>query len=117
MARLDRLTQLANRNQIETELQIRFEEKKRYHVPFGILFMDIDHFKNFNDTYGHAVGDEVLKYVAKTLVKNSQTIRSLWTLGRRGISRHHPQYHRRDLEHLGNRLRSTRGSILSCPRR
>lgn len=105
MARLDRLTQLANRNHIETELQMRFEEKKRYHVPFGILFMDIDNFKKFNDTYGHAVGDEVLKYVAKTLVKNSRPFDLYGRWGGEeflGIIRNITG---RDLENLGNRLR------------
>lgn len=105
LARLDRLTQLANRNQIETELQMRFEEKKRYHVPFGILFMDIDHFKQFNDTYGHAVGDEVLKYVAKTLIKNSRPFDFYGRWGGEeflGIIRNITG---RDLENLGNRLR------------
>lgn len=72
MALLDNLTQLANRNYIEKELNNRFEEKKRFNVPFGILFMDIDHFKKFNDTYGHDTGDKVLKYVAGTLVKNAR---------------------------------------------
>ena len=106
MARLDRLTQLANRNHLETELQMRFEEKKRYHVSFGVLFMDIDHFKNFNDTYGHAVGDEVLKYVAKTFVKNSRPFDLYGRWGGEeflGIIRNITA---RDLENLGNRLRS-----------
>jgi len=70
LALLDTLTQLANRNYIEKEIRNRFEEKKRFNVPFGILFVDIDHFKNFNDTYGHNVGDAVLKFVANTFVAN-----------------------------------------------
>lgn len=72
MAMLDNLTQLANRNYIERELHSRFEEKKRFNVPFGILLMDIDHFKRFNDTYGHDVGDKVLKFVADTFVNNAR---------------------------------------------
>lgn len=105
MARLDRLTQLANRNHMETELQIRFEEKKRYHVSFGVLFMDIDNFKRFNDTYGHAVGDEVLRYVARTLVRNSRPFDLYGRWGGEeflGIVRNITG---RDLERLGNRLR------------
>jgi len=72
LALLDNLTQLANRTYIEKEMQSRFEEKKRLNVSFGILFMDIDYFKRFNDTYGHDFGDQVLRNVAKTLSKNSR---------------------------------------------
>lgn len=72
LALIDNLSQLANRNYIEKEIQNRFEEKKRLKVPFGILFIDIDRFKKFNDTYGHGLGDDVLKYVANTFVSNSR---------------------------------------------
>lgn len=72
LALLDNLTQLANRNYIEKEMQNRFEEKKRLNIPFGILFIDIDHFKKFNDQYGHDVGDRVLKFVADTFVANTR---------------------------------------------
>jgi len=71
LALLDNLTQLANRNYIEREIQSRFEEKKRFNVPFGILFIDIDHFKKYNDIYGHPAGDEVLNFVANTFVANT----------------------------------------------
>lgn len=72
MAMLDNLTELANRNYLEKEFTGRFEEFRRFNVPFGVLFMDIDHFKKFNDTHGHDVGDLVLKFVADNLVKNSR---------------------------------------------
>jgi len=105
MALVDRLTQLANRNHIETELEMRFEERKRYGVPFGILFMDIDHFKRFNDTYGHDVGDNVLRYVAKTFIENSRPFDLYGRWGGEefiGIIRNITA---KDLENLGNRLR------------
>jgi len=73
LAFLDELTQLANRRYIELELMGRFAEKKRYGLSFGILLMDIDHFKQVNDTYGHPVGDIVLKEVAKTLVNTGRS--------------------------------------------
>ena len=72
LALLDNLTQLANRNFIESEIKSILEENRRLHVSFGILFMDIDHFKIFNDTYGHHVGDAVLRSVAKTFVANTR---------------------------------------------
>jgi diguanylate cyclase (GGDEF)-like protein/PAS domain S-box-containing protein len=67
LAMIDTLTRLANRRYIESELEVRIQEKSRYNLPFGLLFMDIDHFKRFNDNYGHDVGDRALITVANTL--------------------------------------------------
>lgn len=72
LAFLDDLTRIANRRYIELELESRFSEMKRYGLAFGILFMDIDHFKRVNDVYGHHVGDQVLKAVAQTLSHNAR---------------------------------------------
>ena len=105
MALLDRLTGIANRRYIEKELSIHLSEEKRFQIPFGILFMDIDHFKKFNDTYGHDVGDQVLKYVANTLLKNSRPFDVMGRWGGEefvGILRN---VGREQLEELGNRLR------------
>ncbi|AMV73424.1 sensor domain-containing diguanylate cyclase [Desulfuromonas carbonis] len=67
LAFLDPLTALANRRFLEITLHSRLEEQRRYGWPFGVLFFDIDHFKSFNDSYGHETGDAVLKMTAKTL--------------------------------------------------
>ena len=67
---LDYLTRISNRAFAEKELFARIEEFRRYGVQFGILYIDIDFFKNFNDTYGHDTGDEVLKFVAETFSSN-----------------------------------------------
>jgi diguanylate cyclase (GGDEF)-like protein/PAS domain S-box-containing protein len=72
LAFLDKLTQLPNRHYIEFELEGRLAEMGRYGLSFGLLIMDIDHFKGFNDTYGHDVGDTVLKTVANTLMTNAR---------------------------------------------
>jgi diguanylate cyclase (GGDEF)-like protein/PAS domain S-box-containing protein len=105
LALLDNLTLLANRNYIERELQIRFEEKRRYNMSFGILFIDIDHFKKFNDTYGHDVGDDVLKFVANTFVSSARPFDLYGRWGGEefiGIIRN---INGPELERLGNRLR------------
>jgi diguanylate cyclase (GGDEF)-like protein/PAS domain S-box-containing protein len=67
IAFLDSLTHLANRRYIELNIQDRFSELNRYGWPFGIILADVDRFKSINDTYGHDLGDQVLKMVAKTL--------------------------------------------------
>lgn len=105
LAMLDALTQLANRNFIEKELQNRFEENKRFKVPFGILFMDVDFFKSFNDRYGHDVGDRVLKFVANAFIASSRSFDLYGRWGGEefiGIIRN---INIKDLELLGNRLR------------
>ena len=70
---LDPLTQLANRRALGMFLDERRQELQRYGWPFGVLFVDIDHFKRVNDQYGHEVGDEVLKMVANTLSSNKRS--------------------------------------------
>lgn len=72
LAFLDPLTRLASRAYMEKELAIRLEESRRYGMPFGVLFVDVDHFKTFNDTWGHATGDQVLKVVADTISANGR---------------------------------------------
>lgn len=66
LALIDSLTGLSNRKHVEGELAARFQEKIRYGLDFGLLFMDIDHFKNINDTYGHNGGDVALKTISAT---------------------------------------------------
>ncbi len=81
MALLDPLTGLGNRRYTEQKLGERLEEMRRYGWPFGVLFVDIDRFKNVNDTHGHDVGDRVLKMVATTLLRS---LRPFDFLGRWG---------------------------------
>ncbi len=77
----DPLTGIGNRRYAEITLQNRFDEISRYNWRFGLLFFDIDHFKQVNDDYGHAAGDAVLKAVADDLARN---IRSFDFVGRWG---------------------------------
>ena len=69
---LDNLTQLANRRYVEMELESRISERNRYGAVFGIVFMDIDHFKQVNDTHGHDAGDRVLRTVARTFLNTAR---------------------------------------------
>jgi diguanylate cyclase (GGDEF)-like protein len=67
MARTDALTGVLNRRAFDDELERRVSEYQRYRQPVSLLLFDIDHFKKFNDTYGHQTGDDVLCHVACTL--------------------------------------------------
>lgn len=67
LAYLDELTGIANRRFLERSLASRFAELAREGEGFGLIMLDVDDFKKFNDTYGHDVGDRVLKMVAQTL--------------------------------------------------
>jgi diguanylate cyclase len=71
-ARTDSLTGLANRRAFDDEMKRRVAEFERKQVPFTLVLLDIDHFKKFNDTHGHQVGDEVLRSVAKVLKQQSR---------------------------------------------
>lgn len=64
----DGLTGLANRKSFDEQINRLCREAKRDSYIFSLIMIDIDHFKAFNDTYGHQVGDQVLRLVAMTLV-------------------------------------------------
>ena len=64
---IDQLTQVPNRQHLERSISSRLLDLRSGGEGFGLLFMDIDHFKIFNDTHGHDVGDRALKTVASTL--------------------------------------------------
>jgi len=66
-SRTDALTLLANRRAFDDELAKRFAEFRRHNRPFSLTVVDVDRFKNVNDTYGHQTGDEVLRIVAELL--------------------------------------------------
>ncbi|MEX2649154.1 MAG: GGDEF domain-containing protein [Alphaproteobacteria bacterium] len=63
----DTLTGIANRRAFDDRLKAGIAHAERDGTPLCLLMLDIDHFKKFNDNYGHQVGDEVLKLVARTL--------------------------------------------------
>jgi len=63
----DSLTGLYNRTHLPELLERELARARRRQIPFSILMMDIDHFKRFNDTYGHLAGDEQLRLVAQIL--------------------------------------------------
>ncbi len=67
ISRTDELTGLPNRRDMNETIANEIGRSQRTHKPFSFIFIDIDHFKSINDTYGHACGDVVLKSVAQTV--------------------------------------------------
>ena len=80
-ATFDRLTGVSNRQALLAELFSEVVRATRYERPLSVAFVDIDHFKAVNDTYGHGVGDVVLRGVAQTL---SENLRGTDMIGRYG---------------------------------
>lgn len=66
----DHLTGLYNRKYLDIKLNEEIERFKRMNTPFCILMADLDHFKGVNDNYGHLIGDQVLKHLAKIIKDN-----------------------------------------------
>lgn len=69
----DSLTGLVNRRYIESVIESKLVESSKTGVPFGLLFADVDNFKAVNDTYGHGLGDIVLKLVGDNLRFNCRS--------------------------------------------
>jgi diguanylate cyclase (GGDEF)-like protein len=67
LASHDALTRIFNRYSFNTILKNETERSRRYKTPLSMIMLDIDHFKKVNDTYGHRIGDFVLRGVAKAV--------------------------------------------------
>ncbi len=81
MASRDTLTGLHNRLYLEDLIFLELKKTERYGYPFSIILLDIDHFKQINDCYGHQTGDIVLKQLAGLLKKNSREADILFRFG------------------------------------
>ncbi len=101
----DPLTGLPNRRQMEAVLSASVAAMRRNGIPFGVLFVDIDHFKAANDRYGHAAGDRVLLTIARTLLAS---VRPFDVIGRWGGEEFlgvFPMLSARNLVEIAERLR------------
>ena len=72
LASYDPMTGLLNRRAFARQLLAEISRMKRYQLKSAILLLDIDHFKKINDTYGHAVGDTIIKEFAQILLENTR---------------------------------------------
>jgi len=71
-AHTDFLTKLANRRRFDKTMREAMKASERDSTRLSLILCDVDHFKKFNDTWGHHIGDQVLKFVASVLEKNTK---------------------------------------------
>ena len=103
---LDPLTRIPNRRHLDAGLATFFTLWKKRRVPFGVLFLDIDHFKRFNDTRGRDAGDLVLTTVARALLGSVRPFDILGHQGGETFVGIFPDVTKNLLEIIGERLRS-----------
>lgn len=70
MQLLDPVTEVGNRRFLETHILSRLKELKKYRIPFGLMYIDVDNLKEVNDSYGKPAGDQILRTVAQTIANN-----------------------------------------------
>ncbi len=77
LATSDWLTQLANRRRFDEYMEQEFAAARRVRLPLSLLVVDIDHFKQYNDAYGHRAGDDVLRQVGQAIRDHARRPRDL----------------------------------------
>ncbi len=105
LALVDSLTGLYNRRYFETHLQKLLAKSKEDGKKFGLLIMDIDRFKDINDTHGHTVGDEILKIYGERLQYNIRGFDMVARFGGEEFVVLLPDVSQETAYHVGERLR------------
>jgi diguanylate cyclase (GGDEF)-like protein len=106
LTRIDPMTELLNRRGMLTRLESELQRAQREGSRLGILWLDVDRFKDINDQFGHAVGDQAIKVIARLI---EQTVRTYDAVSRWGGDEFLvllPQANQISLDVLGERLRS-----------
>jgi two-component system, cell cycle response regulator len=104
-ATTDRLTGVANRSSFDQRLQAELDRAERTRRPISLIMFDVDHFKDFNDTYGHQAGDLVLQEVARTLENSARKMDLVARYGGEEFAVIAPECDAQDALALADRLR------------
>lgn len=100
----DELTGIYNRREFNREMEDEINRYNRYKRPLALIMLDMDHFKTFNDTYGHPVGDHVLKRVAETIQANLRSTDKVCRYGGDEFAIILPETSEEDALRIGNQL-------------
>lgn len=107
LAQKDPLTQIGNRNAMEFAIKDVFEEYVNDDKPMPVLMVDIDHFKEINDTLGHQTGDDIIVKVAELIEFNMRSSESVYRYGGEEFLVLAKNMSIFDAENLAERLRAT----------
>ena len=91
LARTDSLTGVVNRRSLFDLLGVEFRRSRRYSRDLSVLMLDLDHFKEVNDRWGHPFGDEVLRQLASLVLRNVRESDVLGRYGGGGVHGHPPR--------------------------
>ena len=108
----DALTGLYNFRHFKTMLQAEMDRSKRSGIPTTLVMVDLDHFKNINDTYGHEVGNLALKHVAEIIKNEVRTTDCVCRYGGEEFAMIFPETHLNQAVKVADRIRET---IASSP--
>ena len=106
LAQTDPLTQLLNRRALTERINAEMERALRYDSSLSLLMVDLDHFKRINDTYGHLVGDDVLRDFAKLLTATIRTTDVVARYGGEEFLVLLPEADEAGAEHFAERIRA-----------
>lgn len=105
LASTDGLTELYNHRTFHERLSQEVDRAKRYERPLSLIMIDVDHFKVYNDTYGHPQGDVVLRELARLLKEGSRTSDTVARYGGEEFAIILPETDQSRAQNIGNRLR------------
>lgn len=105
LALIDELTQIGNSRFFWKQLRSEMERAARYKHPLSLLLIDVDHFKRYNDEFGHAAGDRALMLVAHTLKKNMRNTDFLSRYGGEEFVAILPETKKREALEMAERIR------------
>lgn len=116
LAITDGLTKLYNSRHFYSQLEIEVDRSNRYSHPLSLLLLDIDHFKDFNDTHGHLEGDKVLIKLGETIMSRLRMMDSAYRYGGEEFTIILPETSSAEARNVAERIRQAVAEIPFSPR-
>jgi two-component system, cell cycle response regulator len=115
LAITDALTKLYNSRHFYTQMELEVDRANRYGHPLSLLLLDIDHFKDYNDTYGHLEGNKILNQIGRTIRFCLRKMDSAYRYGGEEFTVILPETSGNEAEIVGERIRASISSQLFYP--